>query len=890
MRWPAKLRMLLRSVLRNRRMEAELDAEMRDHLQQEIESNIRAGMSPEEANFAAQRLVGSVSLYKEECRDARGSSLLENFMRDLRYAVRMLRRTPLFTAVAIITLALGIGANTTVFTFVENIVMRSLPVQDPQQLVSLNWGEGVNMSYPNYEDFRDRNTVFSHLFACRMNLVNMSLQARENFLVWGYEATGNYFETLGVKPLLGRFFGPPDDDRPGAHPVIVISYRYWQSRFGADPKILGRAVKIDGYPFTVIGVAPPSFKGTELIMAGDFWAPMSMELEMEPGNDWFHSRYASNIWTMGRLKPGVSRAQAEADLNRIARQLARAYPDALDPRISFHLTRPGLIGGALRRPITGFGIVLTSIAAAGLLLACINLAGMLLARASDRRREVAIRLALGASRFQLLRQLMTESLLLATGGSLLGFGIAVGACRMFSSWRPAFDIPISTALSPDGAVLCFTLAVSISTTLLFGLAPALQAIRTDVIPSLKNEPVSVRLRRWNIRDLQVVGQIALSVILVISSVLVVRSLQHALTLNLGFNPNNAVSVSFDLRLKGYSGERSRRFDAELVRKVSALPGIESVGIINNMPLHIDHQNNNVVSRTDRPVPKPGERSGAVGAVIYNISPGYLQAAETKLLLGRDLNSFDRQGAPPVAIVNQALTHLLFGNEEPLGKHLRMSLNAADKGVEIVGVVETGQYEYLGEDPKPVVYLPIAQTGTDWTTLVARTRLPAHTATELLRKTALDLNPELSFSNAGSLKEQLALPLFPARAAAIVLGVFGMLAMVLAATGLFALVAYAVARRTREIGIRMALGAQTFQVLSSVLGRTLVLCAVGISAGTIITLAAGRLLSAVIYGVGPRDPATYGIALVLMTAVALLACWQPAARAVRIDPAGALREQ
>lgn len=887
MRWYRKLVLRVRSVFERKKVEAELDDEMRFHLEQEIRANIQAGMTADEARYAAMRLVGPVAVYEEECRDARGITVIESLARDLRYAVRMLCRSPLFTAVAIVTLALGIGANTTVFTFVENIVLRLLPVRDPQQLVALNWGGMVNISYPNYLDFRDRNTVFSSLIACRLNLVNLSLQARENFLVWGYEATGNYFETLGVKPLLGRFFGPAEDDTPGAHPVLVISHRYWQSRFGGDPNIVGRAVKINGYPFTIVGVAPPSFLGTELIMAGDFWVPMSMELEIEPGNDWLHSRSAQNIWTMGRLKPGVSRAQAETDLDQIAQQLARAYPDQLDQRARFHLSRPGLIGQALRKPITSFGVVLTGIAGAALLLACINLAGMMLARASDRHREIGIRLALGASKLQLLRQLMSENVLLATMGGLLGFGLAAGACRFFNSWHPAFDIPIGAALYPDSTVLWFTLAVALSTTVLFGLTPALQAIRTDVIPSLSNEPVSIRLRRLSVRDFLVAAQIALSVVLVICSVLVVRSLQHALSLNLGFNPNGAVSVSFDLRMKGYSEDRSRRFDADLLRKLSTLPGLESVGIINSLPLHIDHENNGIISRADRPVPKPADHRAAV---IYNISPGYLKATGTRLLSGRDVNVFDRQGERRVAIANEALAHVLFGNEDPLSKHVRLSMDASDKGVEIVGLVETGKYEYLGEDPHPAVFLPIAQTGTDWTTLVARTHLPARTATELLRKAVLDLNPDLTLSNVGSLKDQLALPLFPARIAAIVLGVFGALAMVLAATGLFALMAYAVSRRTREIGIRMALGAKPLQVLSSVLRRTLVLCAAGISIGTIITLAASRLLSAVLYGVSRRDPVTYCVAILLMITVALLACWYPARRAIRIDPARTLREE
>ena len=886
MRWFVRIRNVFRSIFRRQQTEADLDAELQYHLEQEIESGIRAGMSPEEAKMAAQRLVGSVPLYKEECRDAWGIGFAETLIRDLRYATRMLRRTPLFTAVATTTLALGIGANTTVFTFIENILLRSLPVRDPQQLVVLNWGDMVNMSYPNYVDFRDQNTVFSGLAAYRFIPASMNIQARENFRVWGYEVSGNYFETLGVKPLFGRFFGPVEDNTPGANPVLVISHRYWTSRFAADPGVVGRAVKINGYPFTIIGIAPPSFSGTELIVAADYWAPMSMESEIEPGTDWLHSRGSQQVWTLGRLKSGVSGAQAAANLDQIAQQLARAYPDELDRTTRFRLSRPGLIGQALRGPITGFGVVLMGIAGVGLLLACINLAGMLLARASDRHREVGIRLALGASRFQLVRQLMTESLFLSAGGGLVGFVIAFAACRLFSAWHLDIELPLTTALHPDSLVLGFTAAVALSTTVLFGLAPALQAIRTDVITSLKNGPVSSRFRRWNIRDVLVGGQIALSVILVISSALVVRSLQRALTVNLGFSPEGAVSVSFDLRLQRYSEEQSRAFDTALVRKASMIPGFESVGIISNLPLRIG-ENNQVVSRTDRPVPKPSERRGAI---IYNVSPGYLRAAGTRLLSGRDVNEYDRRGTPPVAMVNEALAQLFFENENPIGRHVRLSTDPADKGVEIVGVVETGKYEYIGEDPHPAVFLPIAQTGTTvWTTLVVRTPLPAQQATERLRQTVLDLDPELTIFNAGSLKDQLALPLFPARAAAIVLGIFGALATVLAATGLFALVAYAVSRRTHEIGIRMALGARPAQVLSSVLKRTLVLCVVGISIGTLITLAAARWLSAILYGVSPRDPATYITAVLLLTAVGLLACWSPATRAIRIDPVRTLRE-
>lgn len=880
------LQSICRSLFARPRAEADLDDEMRDHLEREIEDNIRRGMSPEQAKFAAQRLIGSISLYKEECRDARGIGFLENLARDLRYGIRTLGRSRLFTAIAILTLALGIGANTTVFTFVENILLRSFPARNPQQLVSLNWGGMVNISYPNYIDFRDRNSAFSNLVASRLVPVSMSIQARENFRLWGYEASGNYFETLGISPELGRFFTPAEDNQPGANPVVVLSDRYWRTHFGSDPHIIGRAVKINGYSFTIIGIAPPSFLGTELIVAADYWVPTSMETQIEPGHDWLRNRGSQELWTMGRLKPGVSRAQAEADLDRIARQVARSYPNDVEPKAKFKLSRPGLVGEALRGPITGFGIAFMSIAGLALLLACINLAGMLLARASDRHREVGIRLAIGAGRFQLIRQLMTESLLLALSGGVFGLGLAFVACDLFGAWHPGFDLPVNTTLHPDAVVLCFTLAIALLTTLLFGLVPAFQAVRVDVMPSLKEEPVSARLRRFTVRDLLVSGQIALSIILVISSVLVVRSLQHALSLNLGFNPNNAVSVSFDLQLARYNESRSRRFDAELLEKASALPGLESVAICDNPPLRIG-ENNEVFYRADRPAPS---RENLHAAIVYNISPGYLQTAGTRLLLGRDIDARDREGATSVVIVNQALVDLLYPRENPIGKYLYISIQGPKQGFQIAGVVETGKYESLGEDPHPAIFLPIAQTGTGWTTLLARTSLPAQQVTEMLRNTVLDLDPHLTIFNAGSLKEQLALPLFPARAAAIVLGVFGVLAMVLAATGLFALMAYSVARRTREIGIRMALGARPVQVLSSILRRTLILCLAGILIGTIITLAAGRLLSAILYGISPRDPATYATALLLMIAVALIACWNPAARAVHVDPVRTLREQ
>jgi predicted permease len=569
MRTIAKVSCFLKSLFRRRQAEDDLDDELRDHLEQAVAENIRNGMPPEEARFAALRLLGTVSVVKEECRDVWGIGFFETLVRDLRYAVHMFIRTPLFTVVALATLALGIAANATIFTMVENILLHPLQVRDSSRLLFLNWGDANNLSYPNYVDFRDSNSSFSILAADRLMTTNLSLHPRDNAYVAGYEATGNYFEALGVKPELGRFFGP-DDDKPGAHPVVVLSDRFWRARLAGDTHAIGRTVRISGYPFTIIGVAPPSFIGTEVIVSADYWVPMSMAGQIEPAFDWIRSRGASNIWALGRLRPGVSQVQAEADLDRIGASLARQYPNFIDPRARFHLSLPGLFGDSLRQPMSRIAVVFAAVAGLVLLLACVNLAGMFLARAADRRREVGIRLALGAGRWQLVRQLMTESLLLAAAGGAVGFVLTILLCRLIGSWHPVLTLPINTALHPDNIVLGFVLATVLCTALLFGLAPALQAVRTDLIPSLRNEPAG-RLRRWRLRDILVAAQIAISVVLAICSVLVIRSSQHALSLNLGVRPEGAVALSVDLNLQGYSNDRVHAFDAALLAAASTPP-------------------------------------------------------------------------------------------------------------------------------------------------------------------------------------------------------------------------------------------------------------------------------------------------------------------------------
>ncbi|MDQ2712758.1 MAG: ABC transporter permease [Acidobacteriota bacterium] len=855
------------------------------HLAKEIEANMQAGMSPEEAKHTAIRLTGSLALYQEECRDVRGTAVIENVARDFRYAIRLLRRNPMFTAVSLLTLALGIGANCAVFTAINTILFRSLPVKEPEQLVFFNEDHNVNMSYPNYRDFRDRNDVLSGLIAYRFNPISLSIRGGKNLRAWAYEATGNYFDVLGAQPLLGHYFYSEDDRTPGAHPVAVLSYRCWHQQFGGDRGIVNRTVKINSLDYTIVGVAPASFLGTELIISPDLWVPMSMEAQIEVHPSWLEDRSETDIWVLGRLKPGVSRQQAEASLNRTAAQLRREYP-SINQGLKIQLSAPGLIGNAFRGPFIGFSSVLMTVAGFVLLLACMNLAGMLLARASDRRKEMAVRLSLGARRAQIVRQLLIESFLLAVAGGAAGFLLSFWISKLFGSWHPPFDVPVNTSILPDNRVLFFTLVAALLTTLLFGLAPAIQATRTDLVPALKNETVSERFRRWSLRDLVVVAQVAVSVVLVISSVLVVRSLQHALNLKLGFTPQHAISVSFDLGLHGYSEARGRAFQRQVLERVAALPGVQNAGTSSYMPLRVGMTMNSVFLPG-----KPKKNSPEnLWATIYDTSPGFLMAAGTHLIRGRNIDAHDGPSSPQVALVNETFARKLLPNQNPLGKRFRFGQDEKTAPIEIIGVVEDGKYESLGEEPTAAVFEPVAQHYNGWTTLIVRTSLRPEQAIGSVRQVLIGMDPELPLFSVGTLSDMLAWPLFPARIAAIVLGAFGLLAMMLATTGIFALMAYAVSRRTREIGIRMALGARREQVLGFVLRRSAILFLIGIISGTALTFAFSRLLSTILYGISPHDPITYLYALLLMGSVALIASWYPARRAISIDPARTLREE
>ena len=811
---------------------------------------------------------------------------MDSFAINLRLAVRRLRQNPTFSAVAIVTLALGIGANTAIFSIINAALLRHLPVARGAEIVSVNETMGGStvptLSFPNYRDVRDRNTVLSGLTAYRFLPASLGLPGN-NQRVWGYLVTGNYFDVLGVGAARGRLLRPDDDLRPGAHPVAVLSWSCWQKRFGADPTAVGRTVKFNGMDFTILGVTPPGFFGTELFFAPDVFFPTMMQKQLEGGNGYLEERDAGNFFVAGRLKPGVSMARAEAGLNSVARSLALEYPKN-DGGLKISLTPTGLAGNYLRGAVIGFAAALFGVSCLVLLVACTNLAGILMARAADRRKEIAVRLAVGASRGKLVRQLLTENLVIALLGGAGGALLAWWITDALASWRPPVDFPMVIQATPDAGVFLFALAVSVVTTLLFGLLPALQATRTNLVGALKNEALSEKLRHWQLRDYMVAAQIGLSAVLLVCSVLVVRSLQRALEAPIGYNPKGVVTASYDLNIQGYSEARGREFRKRLLDQVRAIPGIESAALIDWLPLSLNLSSDEVYIEGE-PIPKP---SDAPTAYSFSVSTDYFRTMQTKLLGGREFDNRDTHESPRVAVVNKTFVDRLMHGRDPIGKRFRTSPDG--KPIQIVGMAEDGKYFSLTEKASPAWWGPSEIWYVSSGALVVRTRLNSAQAIQQIRDAVKTLDPELPLYNAGTLVQRLDLPLFPARMAAAALGAFGLLALILAATGIYGVMAYAISRRTREIGIRMAIGASPSQVLGLIARRALMLIGSGTIVGLAVAVAAGRFLERILYGVRASDPVTLAIVLSLMLAIAALACWIPARRAVRINPVTALRQE
>ena len=875
-----RLRSWLRAILRRTRLENEMDAELRFHIEAFAEDFVRSGVPRQEAYRRACIEFGGIERAKEECRDARGVTFLEALLQDLRYGLRMLRKTPGFTAVAVLTLALGIGVNTAIFSVVNALVLRPLPVERPKELAFLeNAHYGPGQSFPNYKDLRDRNQTFVGLIGYR--IAPMELETNRGAeRIWGYLATGNYFDILGVEPALGRFFNKNDDLHPGASPYAVLSYAAWQSRFGADPAIVGKTIRLNRLLYSVIGVAPPEFHGIELFYWPEVWVPMMMEPRIE-SNSWLDNRNTWNTWVVGRLKTNVSTPQAEADLNALAAEMARQYPDVNDG-LHFKLAKPGLIGDMIGGPAKAFAFGVLSLAALVLLVACTNLASMFTARAMDRQREVAVRLAIGAGRGRVVRQVLTETLLLSLLGGAVGYLLASFLSQALSRWRAPMDFPVQFSVNPDWRVFLFALAGAILAGMLFGSAPAWRASRTDPNAALRGASATWGRSRLAFRDLLVVVQVALCFVLVSASFLSLRGLQQALKMNLGFQPQHVATATFELNLAGYSEERGRAFQQQVLQAIQQLPGVQSASYSNSVPLSID-QSHTGVFPADNPDLRPSDR---IGATFYQVSPGFFATMGTKLLAGREFTWQDGAKSRQVAIVNRAFAKRVLHADNGVGKRFRGGVMGPF--AEVIGVVEDGKYGSLTESQEPAVFWSILQSYNSTTTLEVKSSLPATQMVSEIRQAITRSDPELPLYGVGSLEQMLGFAFFPTRAAAIALSAFGILAIMLAATGIHGLVAYAVSRRTHEIGIRIAVGARPIQVLRLVLGKTAALLVFGSLVGLTLALAVGQVISSIVYQAQPRDPLLMVSVWVSIALLGLFASWAPARRAMRVDPMVALR--
>jgi macrolide transport system ATP-binding/permease protein len=812
---------------------------------------------------------------------------METLFQDLRFGVRHLLKSPVFTTVAVVSLALGVGANVAIFSLLNTVLLRPLPVERPDEVIAINLvnernSNFVSFSYPNYKDFRDRAEGFAGIYAHRFVPISLSSNGA-NERLWGYLVSGNYFEILGVRAAAGRMLASSDDLTPGGSPVAVLSYGCWQQRFGADPNIVGKTILLNDKTFEVVGVAPEGFKGTEIVYTPELWAPMTMAREIEPGSTWLEKRGNGVLFAGGRLAPGVTAAQGEAALNATMKRLIEEYPDDNTGR-AVMVTPPGLIIPALRDATVGFAGVMMATVVLVLLVACTNLAGLLLARATVRRKEIATRLAIGSGRTRIVRQLLTESVLLSVAGGVAGVLLAVWLVDLAASFRPPVDFPLTIDLNVDWRVLTFALAVSVTTGIVFGLAPALQATRTDLVSALK-DGASAGYRRSRLRNALVVAQIALSLVLLVAAGLVVRTLQHVQVVGPGFNTEHAVTMSVDLSLQGYDQERGQQFYTQTLDRVREIPGVRMAGLASYLPLSLNMNTTNIHIE-GRPEEKGSEMPEAM---YFNASPDFFPAMGVPMLAGRDFAASDTRDVPEVAVVNETFARQFWPGENAIGK--RFSWGSAEGPfVEIVGIVADGKYFSLAEDPRPVVFSPLAQSYSSNASLVVRTNGDPTALIGTIRREVRELDPNLPLFDVKTLTEHASISLFPMRVGAAVAGGFGLVALALAALGVFGVIAYSVAQRTREIGVRMALGATPGDVARMIVRQGMTLGLVGLGIGLLVALLLTPLMASVLVGVDPRDAATFGGISALLAAVVFFACYLPAHRATRVDPTKALRAE
>ena len=816
-------------------------------------------------------------------------------LQDLRFAARLLVKNPGFTAVAVLSLALGIGANTTIFTLVSAVLLHPLPMQDPDRLVAVfttderNRGAFFNYmttSRLNFEDYRKNNDVFTGMVA--HNGVPLAFSGKgEPEQIFGEMVTGDFFSLLGVKPALGRAFLPDEDRVPGASLVTVLSHNFWQRRLGGDPAVVGQTITLNGHAFTVVGIAPKGFKGTNAIFAPALWVPSMTHPQLATGflRENMDSRRALIFGMVGRLKPGVTLAQAEAKLKTIASQLAREYPDDNGGRsVALLPLARATIDPDFRGNMVSAASLLLTVVGLVLLIACANVANLLLARASVRQREVAVRLSLGASRGRLVRQLLTEGLLLSVVAGVLGMLIAYWAQGVLWAQRPPGLAADAIDLTPDLRVLGFTLAVSLVTALVFGLAPALTASRADIVGELKQRGGSATFgnRPFNLRNLLVAGQVALSLVALVGAGLFVKSLRNAQSIDPGFDHAKLAVLTVDLGAQGYSEARARDFHRVMLERAAELPGVERATLASGIPLFQGGFLRTVFPEgTDSSDRKAGKL-----VQLNTVEPGYFETMGIKLERGRDFLPSDHPDSPRVVVVNETMAKQFWPDQDAIGK--RFKFFGQDWWNEVIGITTDGKYNFIGENPQPHIYLSLTQVFEPAVSLHLRTSGDPATALGMARREVQELDRVLPITNVFTFGEILRQSLWAPRMGASLLVVFGLLSLVLAVIGIYGVMSYSVNQRTRELGLRMALGADQGDVLKLVVRQGVTLAALGIVVGLVLSLAATRLIGNLLFDVTARDPLIFAGIPVLLGLAALVASALPASRAARVDPTVALR--
>jgi len=864
-------------------METDLKRELAHHLHQLTAEFERRGHSHTEAVRMAKREFGGSQQVAERCRDEWRWAWMAGIRQDLTFAFRQMRRSPGFAATAVVTLALGIAANVIVFGVLQAMILQpvDVPRGDRVMMMSLKASGFPFISYPEIRDVRDGNKLLSAVAA--YSIASFGLETRGvTRPVWGYEVSGQYFELVAIKPLLGRLLGRVDDDHPGASNAAVLSWTAWMNDFGADPNIVGRTVRLNKHPYTIVGVTPQGFYGTEKFLQPAIFVPIANEASFG-GGDWLENRQAKQPFAIVRLKDGVTLPQAQAELDAIAARVRQKYP-AEEEGLGYKLARPGLVGDTIGGPARAFLAGVLGLAVIVLLAACVNLGSLFAAGTADRAREIAIRMAIGSSRWRVLRQILVEAVLISILGGACACGLSWITLSGLANWHPPTEYPLAFTVLPQPSLVLVTLLISVLAGVVFGVMPLRQIFKTDPNHAIKSGDQGFAGRRWALRECLLAAQVALCCVTVTAAFVSLRGLGRALSTDLGFEARNAVLTKFELSQAGYSSTAADHFQRQLLERVSQVPGVKAAGYANTTPLKGDMSAMNVFSQQTTDY-RPSRK--AFISFLFDVSPGYFAAAGTPLLAGRDVSFTDTAKAPAVAVVNQTFARLLFHSEDAVGRYFK---TRTGQTIQIVGMVADGKYLTITEDQRAAAFYPISQEPSTLTALIVRSQGGTAGMAAAIRKVIRDLDSTIPIRESSVWNSQLGMSFFPTQVATVALGLFGAFGLLLSIAGTVGLASYSVSKRLRELSIRVALGAEAKQILATALGRMLILLGSGSVVGIVLGVAASRLLSAIVYQASAQDPFVLFSVAFTMVLAGTLSVAGPVRRALHIDPARLLREQ